>query len=110
MDKRRARYEQAERTTTAESKVKALRLEVADLRKDLYRAQETARLAQEELTARIAAHQQSRESLREALAASERRYADLFAAFEARGDALILATRPPAPIWRRLADRLGRPA
>lgn len=68
MDKRRARYEQAERTTTAEQRVKALRLEVADLRKQLFRAQESARIANEEVAARAAAQRQSGEALRAQLA------------------------------------------
>jgi hypothetical protein len=112
MDKRRARYEQAERTTTAEQRVKALRLEVADLRKQLFRAQESARLANEEASARAQAQRQSGEALRgqltQARADAERWQSTAEAAWEHNR-----AFRD-TPAWRiaaqRIAARFGRPA
>jgi predicted phage tail protein len=112
MDKRRARYQQAERTTTAEQRVKALRLEVADLRKQLFRAQESARIANEEATARAVSQRQSGEALRERITTLQRE-------FDARGDILFasqvrLERFDLTPLWRiaaqRIAARFGRAA
>jgi len=110
MDKRGIRYQQAERMTTAEGKVKRLRQECDDLRKQLFRAQESARIANEEATARAVSQRQSGEALREQLR-------------QVRADlAVVEASREKAwawnrelrdmPLWRiaarRMAARFGR--
>lgn len=104
MDKRRARYEQAERTTSAESKVKALRQEVHDLRKQLFRAEESARLANEEATARAQAQRQSGEALRAQLAVER---ADA-ARWEKHAEAAWAWNREirDMALWRIAVDRI----
>lgn len=107
MDKRRERYVQAERTTNAETKVKALRTEVADLRKQLFRAEESARIANEETTARIHAHKQSTAATRERIKGLEESVEAWKA--EARRLSDELAARPK-PMIDRFLDMIGRPA
>src|SRR4051812_17516972 len=105
MDKRGIRYQQAERTTTAEGKVKRLRLENEELRKALFRATESARIANEEATARAVAQRQSGEALRGQLE-------------EARADATRWKSTAAkawewnceirdTPLWRIAAQRLA---
>lgn len=112
MDKRGIRYQQAERMTTAEGKVKRLRLENGDLRKALFRAEESARLAGEEVAARAAAQKQSGEALRQQLADAR---ADA-AHWESNAEAAWGHNRTfrDTPLWRlaaqRIAARFGRPS
>lgn len=106
MDKRRARYEQSERTTTAESKVKALRLENADLRKQVFRAQESARIANEEATARAYAQRQSGAAMRERVASLE----DDLAKREAeclRWHERYIEAQQQTPLWRLATHRFS---
>ena len=108
MDKRGIRYQQAERMTTAEGKVKRLRQECDDLRKQLFRAQESARIANEEANARAVAQQQSRDALREQLRQA-RADVDLWRGEAGRWQAI--ANPPPEPgLLERLAARFGRSA
>jgi TolA-binding protein len=118
MNKRRERYTpvaqvKRDRALTAEMKVKELRLEVHDLKKQLFRAQESARIANEEADMRAQAQRQSGEALRAQLAAERDRDRDLFHAFVRRGEDLLEAqASAAAPLWRiaakRLAVRFGR--
>ena len=110
MDKRGIRYQQAERMTTAENKVKRLRQEVADLRKQLFRAEESARLANEEAAARAAAQRQSGEALREQLRAAR----EVIEKVQWTADVAQAWNRElrDMPLWRiaakRIAARFGR--
>jgi len=106
MDKRGIRCQQAERMTTAENKVKRLRQEVADLRKQLFRAEESARLANEEAAARAAAQRQSGEALREQLRQAR---ADIALWKDEAEKWHAIANQPPEPsLFQRIAARFGR--
>lgn len=114
MDKRGIRYQQAERTTTAEGKVKRLRLENDDLRKQLFRAQESARIANEEATARAVSQRQSGEALRAQLAELRATHAERVEHWTAavRDYGAKASAFDHMPLWRiaaqRLAARFGR--
>ena len=100
MDKRRTRYEQAERTTTAEQRVKALRLEVSDLRKQLFRAEESARIANEEANARAISQRQSAVALHARISELEADKAALDAECSRWHERFIAAEQ--TPLWRRI--------
>jgi len=114
MDKRGIRYQQAEHMTTAENKVKRLRQEVADLRKQLFRAEESARLANEEAAARAAAQRQSGEALRAQLAELRATHAERIEHWTAtvRDYGAKASAFDHMPLWRiaaqRVAARFGR--
>lgn len=117
MSKRSERYSpvaqvKRDRAFTAEAKAKELRLEVQDLRKQLFRAQESARIANEEADMRAQAQRQSGEALRAQLTAAreEARCAEMdvqwmSASIEikrARIDAF-----QAMPLWRIAAQRIA---
>ena len=117
MNKRRERYNpvamvKRDRALTAEMKVKDLRGEVHDLKKQLFRAQESARIANEEATARAMAQRQSGEALRAQLAVAR----DDAARWERTAEAAWAHNREfrDTSVWRiaaqRLVARLRRPA
>lgn len=116
MDKRGIRYQQAERMTTAEGKVKRLRLENEELRKALFRATESARIANEEATARAVAQRQSGEALRAQLAELRSTHAErVYHWTEVVRDYGNKASAfDSMPLWRiaaqRLTERLRRSA
>lgn len=97
-----------DRIRSAEAKMKALKAENVDLRKQLFRAQESARLANEETTARIAAHKQSSAAAR---ANAEVLRADLDL-WKREAEALHAAATTPRAVglFERIASRLRSPA
>lgn len=94
-----------DRAYIAETKIRRLRIELDDLRKQVFRAQETARIADEEalnLRASLASMTQSRDAARARNAV-----------LQGRIDTLIekpVEHDNPAGFWDRMAARLGRTA
>lgn len=117
MTKRRERYNpvtmvKRDRALTAELKVKDLRGEVHDLKKQLFRALESARIANEEADMRAQAQKQIGDALRERVEAMKTANLDLYTA---RDNWRIAALKwkhevealRDASVWRIAAQRIA---